>query len=172
MPARLRRRRLLLQSLAALAPLPQLGAAAPIFSEQAFTFPHDTLRALVDTLIPRDDTPAASELGVDQALTEIVRRREDYRRLVEEGAAWLDKAARTLGAKGFAAASDEQRIVVVRQAERAGTKTLPRLLFERVRSDALSLYYAQPAAWPSLNYAGPPQPAGFLDFEQPPPTRR
>jgi hypothetical protein len=166
------RRRLLLQSLAALAPLPRLGAAAPILSEQAFTVPHETLRALVDTLIPADETPAASALGVDRGLTEFALRAEGYRRLVEEGAAWLDRAARALGAKGFAAATSEQRIAVVRQAERARANTLPRLFFERVRADALSLYYAQPAAWPALGYAGPPQPGGFLDFEQPPSRRR
>jgi len=168
-----RRRRRLLQSLAAaLAALPRWGSALVIQPETILPFPQQTLRALVDTLIPADETPAASALGVDQALADLVRRVQDYRRLIDEGADWLDRSARALGAKSFAAASDEQRGAVVRQAEKAQAGTVPRLLFERVRSDALTLYYAQPAAWSALGYAGPPQPAGFLDFERPPATRR
>jgi hypothetical protein len=168
-----RRRRLLLQSLAAaLAQLPRFTAAVPMQSGDSLASGHDTLRALLDTLIPADETPAASAVGVDQALLEKARRGAGYRRLIEQGAAWLDDSARALGAKSFAAASEEQRIAVVRQAERAPKRTLPRMLFERVRSDALELYYAQPAAWAALGYAGPPQPAGFPEFERPPAASR
>jgi hypothetical protein len=59
----------------------------------------------------------------------------------------------------------------VRQAEGSPAQTLPRRLFERVRNDAMRLYYAEAATWGVLGYAGPPQPAGFWDFQQPPGTR-
>ena len=166
-----RRRRLLLQSLAAaLAPLPQAAPAATMQAGESGNH-WEALRALIDTLIPADETPAASALGIDQALQQIVRNRADYQRLIERGAEWLDRSARALGAKSFAAATEEQRIAVVLQAEQSGPKTVPRTLFEHVRFDALRLYYAQPAVWPALSYTGPPQPAGFLDFERPPSPR-
>jgi|SRR5688572_5207524 hypothetical protein len=168
-----RRRRRLLQSLAAaLATLPRLGSALVIQPNLNLPIPQHTLRALVDTLIPEDETPAASALGVDQALVDLLRRTDDYRRLIDEGAEWLDRSARALGAKSFHAANAEQRADIVRQAERAKAGTLPRRMFERVLRDALRLYYAEPATWVALGYAGPPQPAGFLDFERAPSPRR
>jgi hypothetical protein len=168
-----RRRRLVLQSLAAgIAPLATIARATPLESGPDRAGSEPALRALLDTLIPADGTPAASALGIGRALIESVRRNEDYRRLVEEGMTWLDRSARALGARSFAAATEAQRIAVVRQAERADAGTLPRRLFDQVRFSAMRLYYARPAAWAGLSYAGPPQPAGFPDFEHPPAARK
>ena len=157
---------------AACAPLALLAKANPLQSGRGTAGREHTLRTLLDTLIPADASPAASALGIDRTLLELAVRNEDYSRLLDEGAAWLDRSARALGAQSFAAGTEEQRIAIVRQAERARPQTLPRRLFERVRYDALRLYYAQPATWPSVGYAGPPQPVGFPDFERPPAVRR
>jgi hypothetical protein len=162
------RRRLLLQSVAVgLAPLSRQTRSAPR-ARNNVTSTGRTLRALLDTLIPEDETPSASALGIDAALFDRARRSVDYRRVIEEGVGWLDSAAATLGARSFAAASEAQRIAIVQQAERAALRTLPRVLFDRVREDALQLYYAEPRTWRALGYFGPPQPMGFRDFERPP----
>jgi hypothetical protein len=169
-----RRRRLVLQSLgAALTAVRGLAGAVPIKDHGSASAPRaETLHALVDTLIPGDATAPASAFGIDRAILDAARRDEQYSRLIEEGADWLDRSARMLGARDFASANEAQRIQVVQQAERAPVQAAPRRLFERVRVDAMRRYYAEPATWGTLGYTGPPQPAGFPDFQQPPATRR
>jgi hypothetical protein len=168
----IRPRRLFLGSITlVLVLLPRIVRALPTLSGPDAAPDPLTLRAFLDTLIPADETPSASALGVDRALLEIARAREGYLPMVEQGMAWLDRSARALGAKSFVAASEAQRAAVVAAAERAQPRTLPRTLFERVRADALRLYYAQPAACAGLGYTGPPQPVGFPDFERPPAQR-
>src|SRR5690242_1316273 len=106
------RRRLVLQSLAAaVTSVPGLARAIPFGSEENRSAPAaNTLRALVDTLIPADATPAASAFGIDRVIVDTARRNEPYWRLIEQGAAWLDDSARALGATSFADASEAQRI--------------------------------------------------------------
>jgi hypothetical protein len=168
-----RRRRMLLKSLGlACAPLPQVAAAAVLESRPGSGVIADTVRVLLDTLIPADETPAASGLGLDRELLAAARRRPEYWRLIEQATAWLDAAARRLGATSFAAAGENVCLRVVRQAEQEPAGSLPREMFDRVREDALTLYYTHPATWLALGYSGPPQPVGFPDFERPPPTRK
>jgi hypothetical protein len=74
--------------------------------------------------------------------------------IVGMGCAWLDQQAAALGAEDFASLQPEQREAIVERAEQAAPRTLPR--------------YAHPDSWPSMGYAGPPQPRGFMDFAGPP----
>lgn len=167
-----RRRQFLLSLVASVAPLPRLASALPIPVDRDRTAPGETLRRYLDTLIPADETPSASALGVDREVMDIARRLPEYLQLLDLGLAWLDTAARARGAASFAAATDEHRIAIVREAQEARPGTLPRRLFDRVRSDAVRLYYAHPASWSALDYGGPPQPVGFPDFERGPAVRR
>ena len=43
--------------------------------------------------------------------------------------------------------------------------------FDRTLTDTLQLYYAHPGSWPALRFAGPPQPAGFMDYAAAPNER-
>jgi hypothetical protein len=167
-------RRRILQSLAAVLATVSTGAqAVPIGTAEPAAAPAstDSFRVLLDTLIPADDTPAASAFGIDRALLAMAARSDDYRRLLEDGVQWLDRAARASGARSFAVASEQRRVDIVRQAEGSATNTLPRRFFERVKADAMRVYYAEPAAWQLLGYTGPPQPHGFPDYEEPPARR-
>ena len=57
----------------------------------------------------------------------------------------------------------------MRQAAAAANNTLPRVFFERTRGDAFFHYYGHPESWRGITYyRGPPQPLGFLDYDQPP----
>jgi hypothetical protein len=168
-----RRRRLLLQSFAvALASLPRVAGAAQMHARPAAAASGQTLQALLDTLIPGDETPAASAVGVDRTMLELAGRDAHYDRFLSAGLGWLDSTARAAGASSYVAAGEQQRIAVLQQAERERPDSLARTFFERMRRDAMHLYYSHPAAWPALGYSGPPQPAGFLDFEHPPRARR
>lgn len=157
----------LLLGLATFLPASFLFAAADEASKGAFS-----LRALgpfLDTLLPEDDSPSATQLGIDR---EIVERMQGNRRMTQTivmGCAWLDQQAAGVGAEEFAALESEKREPIVERAEQASPRSLPRAFFTGMRTMAFELYYAHPESWPTLGYIGPPQPKGFMDFAAAPP---
>ncbi len=123
-----------------------------------------TLRAYVDTLIPADETPAGSALGVDRALLANGVRR-DYAQMLELGLAWIDSAAVALHGQRFHLLGESAREAIVGRAAAAEAGSLPRVFFVRTRADAFSHYYGQPESWRGLDaLSGPPQPRGYPDF--------
>jgi len=138
-----------------------VGKAAPPNQLSAFA-------PYLDTLIPQDSTPSASQLGVDEAVTASARQHPRLDRLVRLGCAWLDEQAGQRGVPDFASLSELEREAVVALAERSPARSVPRVFFEFTRDQAFFHYYAQPAAWQGLGLSGPPQPLGFVDFSEPP----
>ena len=131
------------------------------------------LRAYVDVLVPADETPSATALGVDKRLLAFAREHPDYQRLLELGLAWFDRQARTKHGRGFPELREDEREAVVRTAAAADADTLPRVFFERTRAHALFHYYGRPESWRGIRqYRGPPQPAGFMDYARPPRSTR
>ena len=128
-----------------------------------------TLRAYVDTLIPADETPSGTALGVDQQLLNVAGGQPDYQRLLDLGLTWLNQRARANYDRDFPDQGEREREAVVSQAADAGFHTLPRVFFERTRADAFFHYYGRPESWRGIRYyRGPPQPLGFMDYTQPP----
>jgi hypothetical protein len=130
-----------------------------------------SVRALgpyLDTLIPQDSTPSATQLGVDKALITDAREHRRFARLIALGCAWLDKRAVDLGAEEFSALDEAARELLVARAERSPRKSLAQQFFLHTQARAFFHYYAQTAAWQGLGYAGPPQPVGFPDQAKPP----
>ena len=147
------------------------AAVSPTFNDNQFPAAEQSscLEAWCDTLLPADEfSPAASELGVASRVVEHALGNPDYLKLIRAGCHWLDRQARTRGGQSFAALDAPDREHVVRLAEQAAVKSLPRVFFERTRDDAFRFYYAQPESWTMLHYPGPPQPAGFMDHTRPP----
>lgn len=143
--------------------------AAPTGTSEA----DQALRALgsfLDTLLPADTTPGATQLEVDKAIITQARANKRLQRLLTLGCAWLDTQAKERGAEDFAALAQPDRDAIVSAAEMSPAQSLPRAFFEQTRSLAFFHYYARPETWPGMAYAGPPQPRGFLDFTQPPGT--
>ena len=135
----------------------------------------DPLKALapyLDTLLPADESPAASALGVDRRLIDKAAGDAGYRRLLVDGCGWLDRAARRLGAADFAALPERRREALVALIADAAPGSAHRIFFETTRWDALFHYYARPESWAGLGYDGPPQPAGFPDHDRPPGSAR
>ena len=129
-----------------------------------------SLPAFLDTLIPADSTPSASQLGLDQALIQHATRIENYTRLLELGCEWLDKTSVDLHGANFDGLAQAQRESVVTLAEAGPDSTIPNMFFERVWFDLLGLYYASPASWDGL-ISSPPQPVGYPDYTRPPNRR-
>lgn len=130
-----------------------------------------SLKALgpfLDTLLPEDSTPSATQLGTHSALMEQAHQRRDVARLLELGCGWLDTEARERGATDFAELDEAGREAIVTVAERSPSYSVARAFFNFTQSEAFRYYYAQPAAWSGLGFSGPPQPMGFLDFAKPP----
>ena len=128
----------------------------------------DTLAAFLDTLIPADETPSASQLGVTDKIIATGKKSRRYRKLIEKGCAWLDRQARQLGAAHFSALTETQRERIAQQAENGEGGLVPAFFFEHIKVEAFSHYYADPRIWANLGYAGPPQPLGFMNYTQPP----
>ena len=128
----------------------------------------DTLGAWLDTLIPADETPSATQLGVDKMLLAAASADGDYLSLLNFGRIWLDLQARQHGASGFAALDADAREAVAARAAGARPGSAQRRFFEVTRQDAFTYYYQQPGSWPGLGYSGPPQPLGYPDYTRAP----
>jgi hypothetical protein len=143
---------------------PARGAPGPASALAAAT-----LRAYVDTLLPADETPSGTALGVDERLLALARQRQDYRRLLDWGLDWLNAQARSRYDRDFPQLDEAGRDALLRIAAASAYGTAPRVFFERSRADAMTRYYARPESWPGIvQYRGPPQPLGFADYAQPP----
>ena len=127
-----------------------------------------TFTALLDTLIPEDETPSATQLGVTEALYTKLSGNRSFSRLLHGGCAWLDEQARWRGAAAFPALDDAGRDEILALAAAGETRSLPRDFFDRIRRLAFSEYYADPRGWRDLDYPGPPQRRGFTDYTRPP----
>jgi hypothetical protein len=130
-----------------------------------------TLRAYLDTLIPGDETPSASQVGVVEKLLARAAADAEFGRLLDAGCLRLDQLARHRGAEDFAALSEADREAIVGQAADGDAGLDLIVFFGETRAEAFQHYYAHPASWVGLDYPGPPQPAGFLDHADPPRRR-
>jgi len=126
-----------------------------------------TLGAWLDTLIPADETPSATQLGVDRMMLAVERRDPDYRIVLDFGRKWLDKQARAQGAADFAALDATDRGAIAARAAAAGDSP-EYYFFLSTRDEAFAFYYQQPESWPGLGYGGPPQPLGYMDYMRKP----
>lgn len=127
-----------------------------------------TLSSYVDTLIPPDITPAASQLNVPQMIISKSKSDRKYRRLIKKGCHWLDKQAGYFNADSFAMLNEQNREHIVKIASEGERDSLHGIFFERMRLDAFFCYYGIVESWKGLGYEGPPQPKGFPDYTLPP----
>ncbi len=127
-----------------------------------------TLSSYLDTLIPQDLMPSATQVGVPEHIIRGAKRDNRYRRLLKEGCRWLDTMAGREGAANFFSLDEGGRIKIVALAEAGEKGSLPYGFFFQTRYDAYHFYYGNPKSWKGLGYHGPPQPEGFPDYDIPP----
>lgn len=117
-----------------------------------------TLRAYVDVLLPADDlTPAASALGVADAILDLAQGQELLGRLIAIVCDWLDAS----GAGAFATLSATDRETIVDYMAKADPDVLEGRFYRLIRLLAIDLYYARPEALAGLALAPSPQPLGY-----------
>lgn len=139
--------------------LPEAGAGTQLAAAERRIF-----RSYIDTLIPADTTPSASQLGLDNQLIQHARGIENYPELIALGCQWLKSQSLASFRAGFEQLPEARREKIVRLAENSAHASIPRQFFERVKSDLFGFYYAHPASWVGLQLASPPQPAGYPDY--------
>jgi hypothetical protein len=168
-------RRFFLRALARSAALLGFGwiSAGSAAADTSVASKERTLAAYLDTLIPDDDLgPGVVRLGIDKKFLAAAAADQRRRALLDAGLAWLDEQAKWGGAQDFVALGEAGRATVVSLAAEAEPGSLPRKFFEATRSGALTYYYSHPQAWAAIGYDGPPQPAGFTDYTDPPKPRQ
>jgi len=122
----------------------------------------------INRLIPDDDTPGAVALGVPEKLIALAKTDKSYRQLFKYGCAWLEQQAQALTKDDFINLDAKQQDNIISLAEKAPFNSIPQKFFQIVRLNAMKNYYADPRSWAELAYATPPQPNGFLDYQEPP----
>lgn len=145
-------------------PAPVLLAAVPGGKPQS----PPALGPYLDTLLPGDGSPSATDLGLENALMARLDDRPRMARLVELGCAWLDRQAARSGVADFAGLDEDGRVALVKFAEQANRRALPGAFFANTLDLAFQEYYSRPEIWERLGFRGPPQPFGYPDHESPP----
>ena len=118
-----------------------------------------TLAALVDTLLPSDDTPGALELGVDKAVFKALQAEPRLGDLARAGLQWFDAAAD----RPFAQLPLPARSELVARAAGADRAKVERAFVDQLRHLTIGFYLTHPQNLRGLAYAGPPMPAGYSD---------
>ena len=126
-----------------------------------------TLEAVLDTLIPSDETPGALKLGVSSKILDKASQDAQYRRLIRKGCSWLDRKASGRGASGYSSLDEGNREAVMGELAGVPDGSVAAIFFEQLRSDAFFHYYAHAASWRGMGYKGPPQPEGYPDYTEP-----
>ncbi len=146
-----------------------LAASAYLFKEtlrpsQLSRDEERTLEALLDTLIPADETPGALQFGVAEKIKAKVSEEDRYRLLIRKGCAWLDDTARKSNSKSFGVLSEKDRDLILESALKSDAGSVQRIFFQQIRADAFHYYYSDRRSWARIGYNGPPQPDGFPNY--------
>lgn len=163
-----RRTFLKLFSLASLSLASQKGHATVIGMPSRFSLNVETINNYLDTLIPADETPSASQLGVTDQLLQQAHKNRSYANMLKQGCDWLDQQAQRHKLQNFNLASELLRVSIVSLAEKSASHSLAYRFYATTRHQAFFHYYAHPNSQLCLNGAGPPQPLGYIDYDKPP----
>lgn len=136
--------------------------------ETLAVLPTQDLRLLVDTLVPADESPGALALGIHTAVETSIRTHANYQELLLNGVAWLNRESERRYQARFSELPEESREFLLRVAENSPRNSAQRRLFTVLRNDVIQRYYTHPQAWAQLEYQGPPQPLGFMDYSKRP----
>jgi len=126
------------------------------------------LPVYLDTLMPADETPSATNLQVDRKLLHRADNETRYFRLLVRGCQWLEQTAQEEYAEPFSEISEDQRILIVQRMSAMKHRTLAHEFFRQVQADLFTHYYSHAASWKNLGMDHPPQPLGYPDYHQSP----
>ncbi|MEL6598753.1 MAG: gluconate 2-dehydrogenase subunit 3 family protein [Pseudomonadota bacterium] len=164
----LTRRRLLAASVLA---VPAWATAVRFAGAQTLDMLETRLIAFSDVILPRDDTPSASDLGSHRRILSRAADDERFAGIVEAALDLLDRVSDQRHGKPFVALGDEARHDIIAEMAEAPEDTLPGWFFRAARAELFMDYYARPESWAGLGLEDPPQPAGYLDASEAPEGR-
>lgn len=120
----------------------QVSAAKAAYKPKFFTKDElDTVRLLVELMIPRTDTPGAADAGVHQIIDSDISRNPAAQKRWRDGLAWVEEKARVSGAKSFSALNPDQRTAVLTAASQ-GADTVGSGFFTLLKGAAVDAYYS------------------------------
>lgn len=123
-----------------------------------------TIKSIVDHMLPGGELPSAQALDITRRIASTDDR--DLKRSFAEGIAWLDGRAQMAGALNFRALDEAGKEAMLQaalaSADGAGT------FVSELRTLAFTHYFTHPTVMAAFAYSGPPQPAGFPDFQEAP----
>jgi hypothetical protein len=145
--------------------LPSRRAFAARSREEQERHAERTIAAVLDRILPADVLPGALELGLDRRITAMSDL--ELKRSLAKGVAWLDSRARSQRASSFIELDHAQQELVLQAALKSSAEGADAIVYT-LRKVAFTLYYTHPTIVAAFPYAGPPQPGGFPDFQDPP----
>jgi hypothetical protein len=127
---------------------------------------YQTLKALLDEIIPADETPSATQLNVHNDILSYGAGIANYHLMLVEGTSWLNHYSKqVIGGDSFERISKVKRIEVLNFAFASQLGSLPRVFVERIRTDAFRLYYQKQESYSSILSMRPIQPFGYPDHQ-------
>lgn len=128
-----------------------------------------TLVCLIDHLIPADSlTPSGVEVGVVDSIIILSKEVPNYTEMLELGLKWLEDASKLKIGKTFENISSFEREKILIAASKETHMTLPRVFFDRIRKDAMAIYYGDMRSYAGLSINNPIQPIGYPQFSKRP----
>jgi hypothetical protein len=120
----------------------QLSGTKAAYKPKFFTNDElETVRLLVERIIPRTDTPGASDAGVHQIIDNDVSRNPAAQKRWRDGLAWIDKEARASGGKPYSALDSTQQTAILTSASEAADSAGSRF-FTLLKGATVDAYYS------------------------------
>lgn len=119
----------------------QIAAAQAPYTPKFFNEGQlETVRLLVDLIIPRTETPGAADAGVHRMIDTDASRRNTMQKPWREALDWFDAEAQRTAGKPFAQATQEQQISILTSAS-ASTTAPGWRFFALAKGAAVDNYY-------------------------------
>jgi hypothetical protein len=122
-----------------------------------------TVAAVADLMLPGDGLPGASGLGLHDRILAM----PDLHPLIAKGVVWLDNRAALQGASDFLALDEASRLAAIDAAFASHDDGMQQFVLT-LRFHLMTAYYSESVVKAAFSYTGPPQPAGFSDFQDRP----
>ena len=108
----------------------------------------------IDALIPKDETPSASELG----LVKTISHKKELSKLANELLHRMDQLSLEMFQKDSERIAEHQYLLLI---EETFQRQITNALIEYFFQECLDLYYSKIESWSASVVTVPPQPLGF-----------
>ena len=136
---------------------------APSFASFSDESTLKTMEALTEAIMP-----GVKSFNINEKIITYLNSRYHTARLFTAGLKAIEKYSEKKYGKSFYSLQSEEKDAVLKWMSSLPVERWERTFFIDYRQVVLERYYTSPEAWKTLNYNGPPQPKGFMDYHLPP----